>query len=94
MVSVPDSRSRLGAIFLVAFWIGDDTRSGVFSFGVMAVLAGLILLGGRSEMVRGLRGDGRDEYWAGIDERATPLHGERRDRDDHRNVRLGVGSRT
>ena len=65
----------LGTIFLVAFWIGDDTRSGVSSFVVMAVLAGLILLGGRSEMVRGLRGDGRDEYWARIDERATLLTG-------------------
>jgi hypothetical protein len=65
----------LGTIFLVAFLIGDDTRSGVFSFGVMAALAVLILLGGRSELVRGLRGDGRDEYWAGIDERATLFTG-------------------
>jgi hypothetical protein len=65
----------LGALFLGAFWIGDDTSTGLFSFGVMAALAGLILLGGRSEMVRGLRGDGRDEYWAGLDERATLLAG-------------------
>ena len=34
-----------------------------------------ILLGGRSELVRGLRGDGRDEYWARLDLHATALAG-------------------
>ena len=31
--------------------------------------------GGRSDLIRGLRGDGRDEYWARIDLHATALSG-------------------
>ena len=41
----------------------------------MTVLALLILAGGRSELIRGLRGDGRDEYWQRIDIHATVLAG-------------------
>ena len=41
----------------------------------MAVLAAVVLLGGRSEMIRGLRGDGRDEYWARMDARASLFAG-------------------
>jgi hypothetical protein len=43
--------------------------------GLMAVFAGAILLGGRSDLIRGLRGDGRDEYWQRIDVHATALAG-------------------
>jgi hypothetical protein len=35
----------------------------------------VIYLGGRSDMIRGLRGDGRDEYWERIDVHATALTG-------------------
>ena len=42
---------------------------------VMIGFGALILLGGRSEFVRGLRGDGRDEYWKRIDVHATALAG-------------------
>ena len=41
----------------------------------MAVLGLGILLGGRSDMIRGLRGDGRDEYWQRLDVHATALAG-------------------
>ena len=41
----------------------------------MAMFGLAILLGGRSDMVRGLRGDGRDEYWQRIDVHATALAG-------------------
>jgi hypothetical protein len=34
-----------------------------------------VLFGGRSDLVRGLRGDGRDEYWARIDVHATAVTG-------------------
>ena len=35
----------------------------------------LFAFGGRSETIRGLRGDGRDEYWQGLDAGATLLAG-------------------
>ena len=65
----------LGVLCLAAFWIGGDLNSGLFALGLMAGLGLLLLLGGRSDMVRGLRGDGRDEYWERIDVHATYLAG-------------------
>ncbi len=47
----------------------------------MTVLGLLILLGGRSETIRGLRGDGRDERFARLDLVATAIAG---------NVLIGV----
>jgi hypothetical protein len=41
----------------------------------MAGFGALILLGGRSETIRGLRGDGRDERFRMIDIHATALAG-------------------
>ena len=54
----------LGAAALVAFWVGGNPGEGVASFAL-----------GRSELVRGLRGDGRDEYWAALDRDASFLAG-------------------
>ena len=65
----------LGAAMLAAFWIGDRPRDGVGALAVMAVLGAVFLVGGRSEMIRGLRGDGRDEYWARMDARASLFAG-------------------
>jgi hypothetical protein len=65
----------LGLVMLVAFWAGGDAASGVTSFIIMAAFGLVLLLGGRSEMIRGVRGDGRDERWAMIDLRATALAG-------------------
>jgi hypothetical protein len=42
---------------------------------ILAGATALILFGGRSETIRGLRGDGRDERIAMIDMRATALAG-------------------
>jgi hypothetical protein len=41
----------------------------------MTAFGALILFGGRSETVRGLRGDGRDERFRQIDMHATALAG-------------------
>jgi len=41
----------------------------------MTAIGALFFLGGRSDLVRGLRGDGRDEYWEKIDVYATALAG-------------------
>ncbi len=65
----------LGLLFLAAMWVGGDARSGVYSLLVMVGFGALILLGGRSETVRGLRGDGRDERFRQIDLAATALAG-------------------
>ena len=65
----------LGVAVLVAQWIGGDVRSGLISFALLAAFGLLILLGGRSETVRGLRGDGRDERFRTIDIHATAFAG-------------------
>ena len=65
----------LGFAFLIAFWLGDEPGMGLFSLALMSVLGAVVLLGGRSDLVRGLRGDGRDEYWERIDIHATALAG-------------------
>jgi hypothetical protein len=65
----------LGVLCFGAFAIGGDVGAGVWALGVMGVLAVAMLLGGRSEMVRGLRGDGRDEYWERMDVHASYLAG-------------------
>ena len=65
----------LGLVILGAQWIGGDATSGFESLGIMSAFAALVLLGGRSETVRGLRGDGRDERFKEIDIHATALAG-------------------
>ena len=65
----------LGIVFGAALWAGGERGAGLWSLGVMAVLGLGILLGGRSDMIRGLRGDGRDEYWQRLDVHATALAG-------------------
>jgi hypothetical protein len=65
----------LGLVILGAQWIGGDPTSGLESLGIMTAFGALVLLGGRSETVRGLRGDGRDERFKEIDIHATALAG-------------------
>jgi hypothetical protein len=65
----------LGLLCLAAFWAGGNPDDGVFALGLMTAIGVLVLVGGRSEMIRGLRGDGRDEYWERIDMRATLFSG-------------------
>jgi hypothetical protein len=65
----------LGVVVFVAQWIGGDPGSGLVSFAIMAGFGALVLLGGRSETIRGLRGDGRDERFRRIDIHATAIAG-------------------
>jgi hypothetical protein len=60
---------------LIAQWIGGDPGSGLVSFAILAGFGLLVLLGGRSETIRGLRGDGRDERFRQIDIHATAIAG-------------------
>ena len=65
----------IGLAILVAFALGGEVDQGLFGLGVMTVLAVALLALGRFDLVRGLRGDGRDEYWARLDVHATALAG-------------------
>ena len=65
----------LGFACLVAFWIGGNLQQGLFALALLGGLGALFALGGRSETIRGLRGDGRDEYWSALDRDATLLAG-------------------
>ena len=65
----------LGVAFLVAQWVGGSASDGLVSLGIMVAFGALVLLGGRSETVRGLRGDGRDERFRMIDQHATAIAG-------------------
>jgi hypothetical protein len=65
----------LGLVVLAAQWIGGHPGSGVTSLAIMVAFGALILFGGRSETIKGLRGDGRDERFRQIDIHATALAG-------------------
>lgn len=61
----------LGLAFLVVFWIGGTPVAGVGPFVIMAGYGLILLLGGRSEVVRTLRGQPSDEMWKSFDVRAS-----------------------
>ena len=60
---------------LAVSWLGGSPGQGVISLAVLAAFGLIILLAGRSETIRGLRGDGRDERFAQIDLKATAVSG-------------------
>src|SRR5262245_45985185 len=72
---VPAFAVAAGLVIFGAQWIGGDPGSGLVSLGIMTAFGALILFGGRSETIRGLRGDGRDERFKTIDIHATALAG-------------------
>lgn len=65
----------LGAVVAAAMWIGGDGTDAAYSLVLFAVIAAVFALGGRSETMRMIRGDGRDERWAIIDLAATAITG-------------------
>ena len=73
--SVPMLAVSMGLIILAAQWIGGSLAGGLISLAILAAAGALILVSGRSETVRGLRGDGRDERFAQIDLQATAAAG-------------------
>lgn len=72
---LPGLSVALGGVVFVAQWVGGNHRSAVFSLALMTGVGLVVLLGGRSETIRGLRGDGRDERFRQIDLTATALAG-------------------
>ena len=65
----------MGGVAFGAQAIGGHPGSGLVSLGIMASLGAVFLFGGRSETIRGLRGDGRDERFRRIDIHATAFAG-------------------
>jgi hypothetical protein len=65
----------LGLLVFAAQWIGGNPGSGLVSLAILTAFGALILVGGRSETIRGLRGDGRDERFRQIDIQATAFAG-------------------
>ena len=65
----------IGVACLIAFWVGGNRGDGLRALAVMAAVALVVALGGRSETIRGLRGDGRDERFRHIDLVATAVAG-------------------
>ncbi len=72
---IPAFALAFGLAMLIAQWLGGDPRNGLFSLALMAGIAALVFLGGGSETIRGLRGDGTDERFRLIDLRATAFAG-------------------
>jgi hypothetical protein len=65
----------LGGVLFGAQAIAGNPGSGLVSLGIMALAGAVFLFGGRSETIRGLRGDGRDERFQRIDIHATAFAG-------------------
>ena len=65
----------LGGVVFGAQAVAGHPGSGLVSLGIMAAAGAVFLFGGRSETIRGLRGDGRDERFRKIDIHATALAG-------------------
>jgi hypothetical protein len=72
---LPSFSFVLGLVILVVAWLGGQPGEGVAALVGLTVFGLFFLLAGRSETVRGLRGDGRDERFARIDLQATAVAG-------------------
>jgi hypothetical protein len=65
----------LGGCALLAGWLGGQLTAGLAGLVIMVAFGLFVAGAGRSETIRGLRGDGRDERFAQIDLRATAITG-------------------
>jgi hypothetical protein len=65
----------LGVVVFGVLTIGGHLTDGLYCLGSMVLFAAVFVFGGRSETIRGLRGDGRDERFHAMDMRATLIAG-------------------
>jgi len=72
---LPSFSFVLGLVILAVAWLGGHPGGGVYGLAGLTAFGLFFLLAGRSETIRGLRGDGRDERFAQIDLRATAITG-------------------
>jgi hypothetical protein len=71
--SQPLSAILLGAVLLAVLSIGGHPQEGTLAFAILVVFAIFLLAGDRSDTVRALRGDGRDERFELIQLKAATL---------------------
>jgi hypothetical protein len=70
---VPAAVAALAIPTFLAFWIGDNPRAGLI-WGALSVAFALVLvLGGRSDTIRLLRGEDDDERGVELETRASML---------------------
>lgn len=72
---VPAFSVALGGVMFAALAINDKPWGGVFLAAIMVAYAGVLLLGGRSQVVRVLRGQRDDERLELVDVRANAFAG-------------------
>lgn len=65
----------LGVAYLVVFWISGNPVAGVGPFAIMVAYGALLFFGGRSDILRVLRGQPPDERYASLHVRATAFAG-------------------
>lgn len=65
----------LGLVLLAAQWLGGHPDRGVGSFVLLAAFGAILAFGGRSEAIRDLRGNDRDERVSQIHLRAAAMAG-------------------
>jgi len=70
---IPAFCLAFGGFVLLAGWLGGQLVSGLIGLVIMAAFGLFVATAGRSETIRGLRGDGRDERFARIDLCATAI---------------------
>jgi hypothetical protein len=73
--TIPVFSLAMGVVLLGANIFGHQLALGLWCLSIMVLFAGAVLLSGRSETIRGLRGDGRDERFAMLDLQATAMAG-------------------
>jgi hypothetical protein len=73
---LPGLAGGLAVVVFVALWIGGNAEGGLYSAAVLLLFGLFILIAGsRSETIRGLRGDGKDERFRMFDVHATAFSG-------------------
>lgn len=72
---VPLLALSAGGAYLVFTWIGGNPVLGAALFAIMFIYAGLLLLGGRVELIRALRGQFDDERYRSFEVQATAFSG-------------------
>jgi hypothetical protein len=68
---VPALVAALAIPTFLAFWVGGDPRAGVIWGSLSVVFAVVLVLGGRSDTIRLLRGEDDDERTLALEYRAT-----------------------
>lgn len=72
---VPGLGLLIGVAYLIANWVGGNIVLGAAMFAIMVLYVAGLLVGGRSELVRVLRGQPSDERYQSFDLRATAYAG-------------------